>query len=769
MQQSTFTYFFVILCFIFFPHKIVAQVGNYEKVAIKKEQSFNLDSLIKIKKDKSPLIVYSDRDENKAFLDAYSQKKTNDQKLLDAYFIINYKNDHYELVTYDPKMIGKPSGMFSIFYGKKRTFKDAKSVAYVGWVHKDKLLYYSNAKISSKNFKPIKYVLGIHDKEDLTKLENYFTNDSVTLYSSPALRKKRGKSLNSNQFVYVYKYSMDGKSVLISNQANISYPQNESQIVGWVSSKLVQKMGQEFVYKVDLNDSIFINKGEVNSRKIAAMELAMPYLFNGKENPKNEDNDSTNVVLPIQIWDLPNLRLLNIEGEDFFAKIVKQLEKNQFNFNIHLVFDESPSLKKSRYRMLNGLQTLWESLRNNPKYQPYNFTFSASSYGGQMPFSIKPTKVFPKLIQKLYNRFDENVKMDTIQYNYQLTDYLPKDFDKNPYTPKILIVAGAQNKFTSKKINYISKKLADSNTKLIFLQLRNRSDDSYQNFVLNAKQWMYKTGKYYSNGIKPYSVEDIHFSDKNQMISVPVKKDNLFIYNTPDNSNYQGGIAFPKPNETLRSTSVEKVTDTIIHQIIVHRNTLIKDIKEHIIKFGLVRSDPNKSIKNMLEEDDEYLINRNHIFDRVHVENKLDSLPKSKGYLLDENELTQAIETYKSFLPIFHGEITRKERRILFKILKQNMKGFNNQASKKVVNRKSKIADLIYFKTGWKTQNDWFSKLRLKDIKKKKKISEKELRAFLGDILNKVEFLEKNRDKFKASLNIESDISFYYLPVEKLP
>ena len=167
LQSITIVFFGVLSLLSILETPLFGQVKKYAKIEKKKRNTYNLEETANTgkrqRKDKSLYKVYSDRAENLVYLDPYAQKNGENQDILTPFFVLDQKNDYLEVVTADPTLIGKPKGLFSFLFSGKRTFKDADKVKYIGWVHKNNVIHYAHPKLSEYNYKPMRYVIGVHD------------------------------------------------------------------------------------------------------------------------------------------------------------------------------------------------------------------------------------------------------------------------------------------------------------------------------------------------------------------------------------------------------------------------------------------------------------------------------------------------------------------------------------------------------------------------------------------------------------------------------
>lgn len=162
----------------------------------------NLEKNPAVKKDKSNLIVYSDRNGNQAYEDAYFQRKRGKQEIGVPYYIIDEENGNYSLVRADQDIIGKPKVFYSFLLSKKRHFKDPSKVEYAGWIPTDNILMFDHAYIDKENNQPVKFRVGLTQPNRLLDMSKYFSGDTLSVFGEPLLKNRMEGGLLSGQIVY---------------------------------------------------------------------------------------------------------------------------------------------------------------------------------------------------------------------------------------------------------------------------------------------------------------------------------------------------------------------------------------------------------------------------------------------------------------------------------------------------------------------------------------------------------------------------------------
>ncbi len=774
--------------FLCFTYSSNAQVNKNRRVKKTKKATFNFHENAEEpsqKKDKSIYIVYSDRSENSAFDDAYAQKRRASQPFLKSYFVIDEENDYLELVSYDLKLIGKPKGIASMIFSGKYTFSDVKKAEYVGWIHKNTLLQYSQAKSSSVNYRPVRYMLGIKELSTLFNIEKFVEEDKVKLYLDPAFKRESEKSLRMNQIVYVYKENERQTAVLVSNKSQISDADSSERIMGWVSKELISYIGQHQVFSTDSIDSIVFYQPSYFSQieVLKRSELGSPIIFNTEKNTAYSalETDTVEVMVPTSVWDHSLNTLTNVEGDELLISKIEEIKEQNKNINFHFIFDSSKEAKIKQIRLMASLQRIWLLYAENEDYSEYNFTFSTSSYGTNEFYIFEQTTSFPDWIEYINKVLlnDTNVRKTMVNdlgiercFNFTLASSDSIDFSTN-----IVIISGmkAFTRMSARTKTEVTKRLARASSRLIFFQLANKSDDVYQEYILQSKDLLGRVALEYGDFIKSFTVDNHLVKDKNVFAPIPAQ-DNLYVYDSPNSSNYQGGIGFAKMNSELVATSVDLVLDSVLSHTIKTNRLYLESLDAYNSKLGFLRSRPSQFIESNVDEDSTYqdqanLIPRNGLDDNFNRYEQL-LIAKNKllsAYLLSEFELQILIDNYKSLVPLFSGEVTKKERKLVEKMYKVNIKNLNNLFLKKVLTDRKSVADLIFIKCGMPVANQDLHDLRIKDVTKKRKMDHEVFQKLLLDLRKKIDELESIYTKeVNMTEAYDSSTRYYYIPVGNL-
>ncbi len=761
--------------FVILPQNIVSQVSKYqsiEKVVRKRGNIVNrVGKRYRYKKDKSIRLVFSDRDNNNAYLDPYGQKKGKSQSFLTPYFVINSRNGFCELVEADSSLIGKPKGLFSCFMNKKYHFTDTKSLKYIGWLPLNNLIEYPKALTDAENNRPLKYKIGF-EIPSLFELLKYFNKDSLTVYKDPFFKIKSNKILLTNQVVYPYKYDLTKKAVFVSTGAILKDTVN--QVSGWIPSNFIFPIGHNRVLK--LRNNLFLDyiTEQQDTIYISSKDIYSKYLYEDLSNNIIKEDSLSLLSVPIYVWNHLENKIINVDGEDIFVSEIDRFKNESKVINFHFIFNQTERSKIKLF--INSLQNVWMFLS---KQSNLKFSFSAICTG-KKSFVLNKTNSFVKwldFMQKISNEDFQNVVQEdalnvaqAIKKTLSHKSYNGKNFENN-----FFIVAGNREQIALHKDIELIKKMANKSSSLLFVQMNNGIDESYQNYILRAKESMALLGNHYNSFIRNYTVDNNLIVTNNSLKNIESKSlDNIYVYDTPKNSRFNGGIIFPKINKKIDPLSLSIAINSILVNIQKNNELLLSSLEHYKSELSVLRSKPtsvlqqffsNKELTDSLKLSN---IDRNNIdevfYKHFYIDNDVVKLLE-EGYILNKDELLSLIENYRMLLLYFSNGVSKKERKILKKMYKNQIKGINSNFKRKVLSRKSTIGKLFYYKAGFPVTDNTLNKIHIKHLKRNCVEKKYNFSLIYLKLIEKLNLLE---EKFSNNQLERTKDNRYYIPKEML-
>lgn len=704
------------------------QVSAWNKTRIVGKNVFNYhpdtDKRPSVKKDRSNLIVYSDRNGNQAYEDPYFQRKRKKENIGTPYYVIGEENGTYKLVEVKPDILGKPKVFYSFLLNKKRHFKDPAKVDYAGWIPVDNVLMNNHAYVDKKNNRPIKYRIGMTDLSRLFSLSRYFRGDTLSVYGEPFLKNRVDGGVLNGQIVYAYKYDKSKRSVLISDSPSLE--DASRKILGWIPADLLAEVGQNRAFLTgieNVSDSILGVTHALDTFYIHETNLQSPVLFDYMGNRRDchfPASENTEINIPLLVWNKQWNNLINIKGGNIHSGDIRRMEKENKLVNVHFLYFDSE--QKQANIFCNTLQNM--KLKFSPEVD-YAFTATCVSPMGNRYSSL--LSEFSEWLDFINNdsisyksRYGDGAGLEAALKRI-LEDVSGAVFDKN-----LFIVLGSRQKLDlkDKLIAQIGRKSGG----FLFVQTKRSYDTPYQDFILQAKSILDKLSKEYTNSTADYIVDD-KLVKLELFRNMETEDANVYLFDVPDNSLSFGGILFPKGRGELQNTTLELALDSINSQIQTINHTLLTSLLFHESRLGTLRSRPTHDLREIFMRselaDSMRLerIDRNSIsdvyFTKLSVPDSIMQRYKD-GYLFSEAELENLLQNYRGLLPEFSGSLQKKEFRVLRKVYKKQRKNQNREFHRKVLRKNAVVADFFYYGTGIEVNEELFHELKARRLRTRK-------------------------------------------------
>lgn len=753
-------------------NNLSAQITTSAKVKKAGNNSFNFPDEAKninnkLKKDASIKVVFSDRDNNPVYADPYAQQRIGTQPMGAAFFVVNSKNDAFQVVEADFSLLGKPKTFFSFLMSAKYHFKDARNAPYVGWIPKTRLLEFDHSFLYYQNNKPLKYRIGINNMDRLFNIHRYFVNDTLNVFKDPFLKEKTGKYVLLNQIVYPYKYDETGKAVLVSTQPMLR--NSASQVVGWIPADLISLAGQNQVTRVS---------GETKTSLVDNSEL----VFDGNDLYQNtlfyrtgnagkfSQNRDVSIVAPLNVWNHERNKLINVKGDDILISEVHRFEKECRNVNLHLIFFENDKYKVTK--TLNALQNIWMQLS---ELSDYSYTFSATCISDKGNYYLPSTSAFDEWLDYVEQITAQGVKKGeharTYDFDGAITDIIKNSNSKN-FENNIFMVLGTNQKLELKP--YTINKFGQKSGKFLFVQINNQSSKNYQDFILQAKELLSETGMAYIDFIQKYIVENSLLKGGNfiNLSSLSAVNDNIYVFDAPETSLANGGLVFPVSNNYLSNEALSIAIDSLIIKSNKTSEQLLSSLRKHERKLGTLRSEPSPVLTQLFNSNaiadsmSITSIDKNSVNDVFYKEMLIDnSLCESQeqGCLVNMEEMKELLQNYHDLLPYFAGIVTRKECKVLKRMYKEQINAINRIYKRKVLSGGSTMSDLFFRKTGMPVYDNRFERININRLTSKA-VSNAGFDAFYKELTTKLDKLEEMFEKNQLEIVTTPQGNCFFIP-----
>ena len=678
------------------------QVTKYERLNSIGRRTFNFvpnaQKIPTVRKNKDLLVVYSDREGNKAYSNHFAQRVLSEQKIGSPYYVTDERNGFYKVVTASQSIVGKPKGVLSVFYGSKHHLKDAVSAPFVGWIPKDRLLAFGHAFVSPSNHAPVKFRVGAASTGRLFSLRPYCKADSVLVFKDPFFGEKTVQSIGWGQIVYAYKYDESKQAVLISDKPMLNDPARK--VLGWVPSDMIAEVGQ--------NDAYILNEEQINGQPLQSDVL---FLFNG-----NKDSLENRINLPLAVWDTDRSRIINIKGGDFPVSEIRRMYNGSKNLNIHLLFFE-----KDKAEVKALASTLQSIAMKIP--QTFRVGFSMTSISDNGNRHLKCTSDYGQWLSFLEKTTSGHAGAVTSSAGFQAA--VNTIFNETPYVKfenDVFIILGTDEVPTFTPA--IKVKLAARSACLLFVQMYNKDNTAHQNFILQSKELLDDNIAGYMGFITRY-IADPKWDKPSLFKDLSTDEENVYLLDVPQNSIATGGLVFPKINGRLSNPGFSNILDTLFVQIATKDRELLTSLTECRNKLGVQRAVPTAYVTNLCKASSLSVadIDRSSVSETIYADTVLNDSTLSgtvRGYLLDGNEIKALFDGWRDLMPYFSSGIGKKEIKMLRKLYHRQRGNINGTYRRKVLSNQSPISDLFYYKTGIPATEELSKVVRIKDLTWKK-------------------------------------------------
>lgn len=740
---------------------IHAQVSVRDRIQVMDKDIFNYpestESSVKTKKSKTNRIVYSDRAGNQSYEDPYFQRKRLSYGIGTPYYVTDEENGTYKLVQADPDIVGKPKSIISFLYNSKRHFKEPGKVNYAGWIPSENILMYDHAYLNPRNNQPIRYRIGINSLNKLFDIHQYFHGDTLSIYGEPFLKTKTGDKVVSGEIVYLYKLDKSGKSALISNTPTLA--DSTKRFLGWIPADLLAEAGQNEVYNIDYSryrDSLLcaVNLMKPDTLALHNANIQGTILFNLSGNSSEPTADeAVSFNYPLSVWDRNWNKIINIKGGDIMVSDIRMMKEENKNVNIHVLFHDSDRTYLLPY--INVLQNL--KLKMKPGYD-YSFSATCISANGRNKH-LAPTKDFAMWLDYIKQTIsskqkDRQPEQSTFSGFDGAIEQLLQHNDASRFSNNLFVVLGSKQ--TLSLNNHQLSRLATLPARLLFAQIDRNSGTSYQDFLLQAKSLLDSHSTKYIDHISNY-IADNSLVKLELFKNIEATDANIYLFDAPNNSLTAGGIIFPKGRNRLECNAFESALDSVLRQSFEMDSILLHSLEGYERNIGVLRSRPTSELAYIFHHtenpDSACLsdIDRNSVNDIYYVKATVADSIMDKyeyGYLLDDAEVADLLQSYREMLPEFTDSIGKKELKVLRKQFKRQKKSINRRFYRNVLPKNPYLAQIFYYKTGIMANDARLHSTTVNELKRRKV----ELTDFNVDYASLISKMKKLEDMYHRNL-----------------
>ena len=765
--------------------------------------------------NKEPWVVFSDKEHNNTFAKAGGKVIMKQVDFMEPFLVIKEKGDYLKLIKYSNAIV------------KNGKLSDRKKAEYYGWIPKSEVLLFRNSITDIQSGTSNKSMTIINDTLPFEKPEYLISNDSVLCFKGEDLRNTNCK-VPFYGIAYAMKRSKDKKRTLISKVPWLSLDSASHNIMGWVDNSLIRSIGQQLHIEFDkLPVSHPIFKSRKNLNEINLSDETLSYGFDNRHIEstfryapvtyfcRKDCSIFLKSGLPFSVLDYKDNYVLNVNGDKIYHKRFQQLKKDLRKINVAFVFEGSKQIITQYPELINAIQNLQPRLENNNAGYSLNVggTLGFADHSGKIPVYGLTSNViaFIDSLSVHANQVDKLRPISTGSTWPALKETI-KMFDGRKNETNIIILIGETGYQNESAETSLANRIAENNCRILACQLYGGEPNTYNNFVLQVENMINSYVE--KTSIKKREVivspEQLHQSN---MYRENAK--NIYSLDFPQNSMTQGWILFPEKKQTMDLGMLTNCIDTLIQQVKEDNSSIITHIQQAFNQVGNHRnrydstmvayynmppqSGLNTKFANQFRKQtplwylpSSFIEIPDSLQHRMHShlflnETELSGLrrflsnisSRQADYKMgkrqkaekknvcncpdDELTFQESANTQEVKEPKYTG--TRRLRKRLIRSYLEQANGNRVCKIKKKTLKRSSIAILHETITSCPSKNVLLNHYRIKDIKKKKRLSNEMLDYILQYFKMKKEYLESNLNSIpKFSSNGQT----YYWVDEKL-
>jgi hypothetical protein len=547
-------------------------------------------------------VVFSDRNDNDTWQNPGGKVKYKKMSFMEAFFVTRTKGDYLRLIKYDPEITGNNP--------YARIMTNRKKAQYYGWVHKSQMLMTKQSTTDVATGFKNKAVTIIADTFATSAPHLVFDKDSITAYSDDNLTVYN-KRIPVHQLLYLYKYSMDRKKVLVGKKTTLDPIEAPNEVSGWVSTSIIKEIGQRLFVDIETiktdpfsSDPVFKNKDCEDTLNINPVTSREINLYS-KNNPafkyspvRQYHRDSLfvgfNTSIAAPLIDKRFNYVLNLNGNKIMYEDFLELQQDLKKLNIVFVFEGRERVFQEYSSILNIIQNMQTHF--NVENDTYRYKFGAV-IACQDTFK----RVLPKI--KSYGLCDSHAElMDFLLLEADsVTTYLPVNNSqawqglrkavefiepyKNETNILILIGQSSDSGYNEMGDSILVQRIANANARILGYQIYSETNTAGNNFVLQLENMIDRYVEYETIAKRERLVYSSQYKP-----NYKYRESGRNIYTLDqEHSITQGWLLFPGKHESVQPDFIAKSIDTMIMEIKQDNDTIIDCIYRAFNEFGINR------------------------------------------------------------------------------------------------------------------------------------------------------------------------------------
>lgn len=503
-----------------------------------------------------PWVVYSDRAENAAYVNPGGRVKSAEVGLLDTFLVIRAKGDYLRLIKYKAENI------------KNNRFAERKKAEYVGWMHRSRLILSPSSITDVQSGLHDKLMTVIADTTAIMQPATYFaTADSLKVFGDPELQKQTAV-VGMHAIVYALKYSADGRSVLVSKTPVITPDRISEQVVGWVPAIMLREIGRQVFSGIPLSGASKLQKTLRYAPMVRSYQTDSVCSFvSGTFEPVIDKREN---------------QVFNIDGKGISYTRGNQIKQELKRINVLFAMEWSSRLPEQYPMLLNVIQNLGPFFSGSGEPFTYQFGAAIATNGGieTIPLTADYEILTDRLIEMAPRVTDAN---DTPLQAWRAMRSALGLIGNAPESVNLIVSVGETGELQENAPSSIVKILNEKNCRLLGWQLYASNDGRYNNYVLQLSDMIDRYADYRTSHKRDIILYADQFRRSNLLREAG---SNFLMLDYPYASMTQGGFLFPEKGETLSVELFAGAVDSIVTQIRADHRLLSESIDRAFATVG---------------------------------------------------------------------------------------------------------------------------------------------------------------------------------------
>jgi hypothetical protein len=693
-----------------------------------------------------PWIVFSDREDNVTYTSPGGSLAFKKISFMQPFLVSEEEKGYLKLYKYDPSLLN----------GRK--LRDRKRAVSYGWIGKDKVLMWQKSLQDEQSHFALKALAVASGKAPLLQSQYFYDYDSVILYNSPELKQPLPEKLHLHDFVYVFKMSDDKKKALVGHVSQLTTDSARNAIAGWVSMEAIHTWGSRLYVGLPRDDDFgrdslvaeFINrklespKGSVHpSFRIDPLLPPDHPVFRSLPVLERKADDKDGAFRSAVAEDVFNKSLnsvINIKGTRLDYPTYLRLRRFSNKVNVVFVVDGGSTMKNYLPGLTNTIQN-FESVFLQKKFAGYKYQYGAVVYKSSDGCgTVKPIAAFP--LNNTYSRVVDFLNQQAAitqqcsgnLYNQPVLQGLQEAANmlkNHPMETNLIILTGSTG---NNGLPYdvtestVIDAMVKSDARLLVLQVYNKFDPSFNNFVLETRQLLERTAQQQAALKKMRMVKGEGLS-ATQQFAINFADSVSYYLNYPDGSLIPGAIVFPGRGAIKSNREMIAALNRFLTEVDTDNKDIIRSLDSAFRETGRLRERVNPDVVASITQSNPPVPDKlgealphnafKYYFD-VYFRSKLvgnKNNPLEYAIILSQDEMVQLTDV----LSRLSGDNLQQDRSDFRKQLYRNyistgLNWWNNRYSKRTI-KFMKLSDYFEHMTGMPADNELMTRFNVKNIK----------------------------------------------------